>query len=136
MMRLAIAAALVLLIGADPALACQMPFFDPTGQELASDRFGIQWRFVPTNPKVGEFFSIDFSVCSTGVLMPAEQFKVEAMMPAHRHGMNFVPKITMIGHSIYRAEGLMFHMPGVWALIFEYHDGSGTRRLITEVEIE
>jgi hypothetical protein len=57
-------------------------------------------------------------------------------MPAHRHGMNFQPKIAAIGPNTYRAEGLMFHMPGKWQLAFEQRAPGGATRVTTDIEIE
>lgn len=91
---------------------------------------------MPTNPRVGEFFAVEFALCSTGAIVPPDNFKFDAIMPAHKHGMNFQPKIIMVGRDIYRVEGLMFHMPGTWQLIFERRLATETVRLATDVEIE
>ena len=48
-------------------------------------------------------------------------------MPAHGHGMNYRPEISMVASdesvSIYKVQGLVFHMPGTWQwdldLVFE-----------------
>lgn len=135
-LRAVVAAIGLLLAGA--AQACQMPVLDWAGRDLVDGetRFGIAWRLVPAQPKVGEFFAVEFAVCVGGPPLPAELFRVDAIMPAHKHGMNFQPKIVMIGPSIYRAEGMMFHMPGTWQLSFERRDPSGASRLATDIEIE
>ena len=33
------------------------------------------------------------------------------------------PAVKALGQGLYRAEGLMFHMPGRWELVFELRDG-------------
>jgi cytochrome c peroxidase len=40
-------------------------------------------------------------------------------MPEHRHGMNYAPEVKPLGPGRWRAEGLMFHMPGKWEFVFE-----------------
>jgi cytochrome c peroxidase len=57
--------------------------------------------------------------------------KVDAHMPAHRHGMNYAPKVTALGPGRWRAEGLLFHMPGRWELVFVV-DGD---RLVHAMEV-
>jgi cytochrome c peroxidase len=39
-------------------------------------------------------------------------------MPAHRHGMNYVPTVKRLRPGRWRAAGLMLHMPGEWELVF------------------
>jgi hypothetical protein len=41
---------------------------------------------------------------------------VDARMPAHNHGMNLRPRVTRDGDGRFRADGLLFHMPGTWEL--------------------
>ena len=38
--------------------------------------------------------------------------------------MNYRPSVTPQGAGRYRAEGLMFHMPGRWELVFEWRDAA------------
>jgi hypothetical protein len=45
--------------------------------------------------------------------------RVDADMPAHRHGMNYRTTVTALGDGRFRAEGLMFHMAGRWRLLFD-----------------
>jgi hypothetical protein len=37
-------------------------------------------------------------------------------MPSHGHGMNTKPRLTRLGDGEWRAEGMLFHMPGEWEL--------------------
>ena len=68
---------------------------------------------------VGRLFALDIAVCpQAGTAMPAS-LRVDADMPAHRHGMNYRPTVTALGNGRFVAEGLMFHMPGRWRLQFQ-----------------
>jgi hypothetical protein len=135
-MRALLTAAVLLLAGTARALACQMPALE-SARTLSDDKgFALVWRFVPAQPKIGEFFALEFAVCNRAGAATPETLRVDATMPAHRHGMNFQPKIAAIGPNTYRAEGMMFHMPGKWQLVFEQRAPGGTARVATDIEIE
>src|SRR2546423_15401339 len=105
--RLAAAAAgLALSAG---AAACVPPL---EGNTLESPRFALS--YLPTQIGVGAHFSLDIATCSKPGNPEAESLKVDAQMPEHRHGMNYAPKVIKTGPQRWRAEGLMFHMPGKW----------------------
>jgi hypothetical protein len=57
-------------------------------------------------------------------------------MPAHRHGMNYQPRVTARERGVYVAEGLLFHMPGRWQLLFDVDRGGRTERLVADMELE
>jgi YtkA-like len=74
---------------------------------------------------VGQFFSIDVAICAAsgaGVKTDAKptNVRVDADMPAHKHGMNYTPVVAESGEGSFTAEGLMFHMPGVWRVTVEF----------------
>ena len=64
---------------------------------------------------VGEAFAVDLEFCGEEQVVLLE---VDATMPAHGHGMNYTPelgaRVTTADGSRYRAEGMLFHMPGEW----------------------
>lgn len=96
---------------AAPAWACEPPL---EGTRVESTRFVLAYR---AHPQVGSFFSIDVAACAKAG-PPPKTLKIDAHMPAHRHGMNYAPKVTTLGPGRWRAEGLMLHMPGKWELVF------------------
>ncbi len=124
------------LAGAGTAIACQMPALDNARTLDDGKGFAVAWRFDPAQPKIGEFFAVEFAVCNRNAAATLETLRVDATMPAHRHGMNFQPKIAAVGSNLYRAEGMMFHMPGTWQLLFEQRADGGPARLTTDIEIE
>jgi hypothetical protein len=134
--RVLLVAGALLLTGAAQAVACQMPALE-SARTLSDDKgFALAWRFVPAKPKIGEFFTVEFAVCNRAGPATPETLRVDATMPAHRHGMNFQPKITATGANTYRAEGMMFHMPGKWQLVFEQRTPAPPVRVTTDIEIE
>ena len=87
------------------------------GTRLASGPLQLAWRVVgvPPDVAVGRHFAIEVQLCPAD----AGLTRVDASMPAHRHGMNYRPSLTALGEGRYRAEGLMFHMAGDWELRFD-----------------
>lgn len=99
------------------------------------------WRLAyaprPWPLAVGRHFSMDVVVCPpAGQPMPAA-LKVDAEMPAHRHGMNYRASVQTLGDGRFRADGLMFHMPGRWRLHFDLATGSApsTVRLSQDLDL-
>ena len=84
------------------------------GTRLESPRHVLAYR---ANPQIGSFFAIDVAACAKNG-PPPKTLKVDALMPEHRHGMNYAPKVTTLAPGRWRAEGLMLHMPGKWAFVF------------------
>jgi hypothetical protein len=52
---------------------------------------------------------------------------LDVTMPAHGHGMNTVPAVTMDEMGTFTAEGFLFHMRGWWAI-----EATATRDGVTE----
>jgi cytochrome c peroxidase len=96
------------------------------GTRLESPRFVL--TFQPERIAVAEHFALQIAVCAKSAAA-VESIKVDAHMPAHRHGMNYAPQLKPLGPGRWRAEGLMFHMPGDWEFVFEIRAGGRTDRL-------
>jgi hypothetical protein len=112
------------LLVAGNALACGEAL-GAGAQRIDAAQFQLAYKPTPSPVPVGRFFAIDFVLCPRdGAAMPAE-VRVDATMPEHKHGMNYRPSVKPQGAGRYRAEGLMFHMPGRWELVFELR-GAGT----------
>jgi hypothetical protein len=116
-----------------PALAAALlAVFAPAGVDAAAcgdalgtgvaradgERWTVAWRADPSPIPVGRHFALDIEVCPrAGTAMPAK-LDVDATMPAHRHGMNYAPTVKATAPGRWRAEGLLFHMPGRWEIVF------------------
>ena len=97
-------------------------------QRIDSAQFQLAYKPTPAPIPVGKHFAIDVLLCPKGnAALPAE-LRVDATMPEHKHGMNYRPSVKALAPGQYRAEGLMFHMPGRWELVFELR-GTGTAPL-------
>jgi hypothetical protein len=115
------------LLAAGPALACGEAL-GAGAQRLDSAQFQLAYKPTPAPIPVGRHFAIDFVLCPRDGAAPPAEVRVDATMPEHKHGMNYRPSVKALAPGQYRAEGLMFHMPGRWELVFELR-GAGTSPL-------
>jgi cytochrome c peroxidase len=127
-LRLALAAAGLALAGA--AGAC-VPALE--GTRLESPRYVI--AFKPESVAVAKHFSLEVAACAKPGNPAPESLKVDAHMPEHRHGMNYAPEVKPLGPGRWRAQGLMFHMPGKWEFVFELRAAGKTDRLSHEYRL-
>jgi cytochrome c peroxidase len=126
--RLAVAAAGLALAGG--ACACVPPL---EGTRLESARFVL--AFKPEPITVAQHFALEIAACAKSAAAP-EALKVDAHMPEHRHGMNYAPALKALGPGRWRAEGLMFHMPGKWEFVFEIRAAGATDRLVSSFSLQ
>ena len=70
----------------------------------------------PADIVVGETFGMTIDVCSQDGGPFEGALGIDARMPAHGHGMNNAPEVKQQEPGRFRAEGMMFHMPGEWEL--------------------
>src|SRR5688572_3037001 len=127
--RLRLAAAAAGLIFAGAAGACEPAL---KGTRLESPRFVLVFKADPL--AVARHFALEIAVCAKSAAK-AETVKVDAQMPEHRHGMNYAPEVKPVGPGRWRAEGLMFHMPGKWEFVFEIRAAGESDRLASAFSI-
>ena len=135
-MRRAAGLAMALWLSGSAALACGEHL--GAGARLLDDaRWQLAYKTVPEVPVVGAHFAIDIALCPRGGAPAPAALRVDAHMPEHRHGMNYQASVSPRGAGRYRAEGLMFHMPGRWELVFELRSASGpVQRLAQSLTID
>jgi hypothetical protein len=131
---LAVAAITIAPSGLVHASACGAPADFAPRARLEQGGVVVVYRTLPTTIVVGQHFSVDALVCAdTGSPVLA---RVDAQMPEHRHGMNYRPTVAPSGAGRYVAEGLMFHMPGRWQLVFDIERAGERTRLTSDVNLE
>ena len=108
------------------------PGFAPAARIESRDTVLI-YRTVPSRIEIGKHFAVDAVVCSK---VAPIALRVDAQMPAHRHGMNYRARVAPQGDGRYRAEGLLFHMPGKWQFVFDLERPGRTERLTADVLVE
>lgn len=110
------------------ALACDMP---EGWVSMKSDAPGdiVVLAKIPVEPiQVATPFDIDIKVCGTD----ADDIVFDAIMPAHQHGMNYVPSTQALEAGHYKGTGMFFHMPGNWQISAVLKDGE-THRFFLDV---
>lgn len=125
-----------LALGASPveaAPACDPPPGFTASSRLESRDVIVLFRTVPATIEVGRHFAVEAVVCAAA---PAPTLRVDAGMPEHRHGMNYRARLSPAGPGRYVAEGLLFHMPGRWQLLFDVGHGGRTERLAADILLE
>ena len=115
-MRLVVGVLAALLPGV--AAACGEGYPLRAGEGAVS----VGLRADPWPIRVSEPFGFDIVVCGAGELA-----RIDATMPAHRHGMNYRPSLVALGDGRWRAEGLMFHMAGEWEIRLDLPDRAPLR---------
>jgi hypothetical protein len=95
------------------AVAC-----DLAGGETVELEAGVtlHYQFQPSPLPVAQHFSMQFLVCRGDRPLVLDGFKVDALMPAHGHGMNYKAKIENQRDGLVEATGMLFHMPGPWQI--------------------
>lgn len=137
-------AGLVLMSSVGLACACVPELAAGKGakpQIVESKNYVLAWRTQPEKITIGQHFAVELAVCAKDGAAPGS-VRVDAHMPEHRHGMNYKTAVTSSGAGKYRAEGLMFHMPGRWEYIFEVraagadNAASALERITTSVVLQ
>ena len=124
-----------LLLCAGTAAACGEALQGAT-RTIEGKGYVVVFRTVPDPVAVGALFALDFAVCPRAEAQSPRAVRVDASMPEHRHGMNYRPVVTLRNSGAYRAEGLMFHMPGRWELVFDVVAASGTERVSATIQLD
>ena len=125
------------LVGASEAAPpCEAPLSFGAPGRLESSDVVVLFRTVPSLIEIGQHFTVEALVCPTPPIGVAAGFMVDARMPEHRHGMNYRARVFRKPDGLYVAEGLLFHMPGLWQLMFDVERGGRMERLTTDIDLE
>ena len=127
-------AAVLLVPLASAAQTCSPSL--PGGKQVESARYSVGYLTVPDKVSVGKHFALELAVCPKEGTQGPESVRVDAHMPEHRHGMNYKAHVAHVGGGRYRAEGLMFHMPGRWEFVVDVRSDGKTDRLAQSLVLE
>ena len=125
----------LLLLASASAVACGETLAG-TRTTVANDRYTVVYTTAPHPVPTDRHFIVDFAVCASGNAPAPQAVRIDAGMPEHRHGMNYRPSVTTIRPGVYRAEGLLFHMPGRWELTFDVVAGGTTTRIASNLAVD
>ncbi len=124
--------AAVSLLFACGAGACT-PDLPGPGETVVGERYVIKYRTVPATIIVGEHFAVELAVCAKDGAPAPVSVRVDAVMPEHRHGMNYKADVKVMASGRHRAEGLLFHMPGRWEFLFDVQADGKPHRLVNSM---
>ena len=131
---LASCALLAISLNAPGARACDADIGGVS--KLESTRYVLAYRTQPSKLAVGAHFSVELVVCAKDGAPEPESVQVDAHMPEHRHGMNYRAAVKAEGNGRYRADGLLFHMPGRWEYVFALRGSGRTDRLTHSIVLD
>jgi len=114
-----------LLFGALPAIACEPGLTGEGVHTLEGTVYTLAWKSAPATLHVSEFFAFTVAACAKSHAAAPDHLRIDAVMPEHKHGMNYRPSVTALGNGRFRAEGLLLHMPGMWELSFDVRGTAG-----------
>jgi hypothetical protein len=120
----------VLAKGGLPRESC-LQALGPNARLVEVPALVLAWLPDPPRIPLDRHFQLDIAVCGIAVT----ELRVDAGMPAHRHGMNYQPSVQRLGEGRYRVSGLLFHMPGLWQLTFDISSGGRSHRFQQDIEI-
>lgn len=104
----------------------------------ADGTYTVRWEVVGGAIPDAEPFAIAFAVTRSdgNAVSPDAKVFVDAEMPHHGHGMNFVPTVKRKGGDTFVGEGLLFHMPGRWVLAIDIGEDGVRERVQWNVDVE
>jgi hypothetical protein len=117
-------------------LACEPPLHGANVQKIEGARYVLAWRPVPAPMRVGEFLTLEIGVCARDGQPRPATLRVDATMPEHKHGMNYLPSVTPKGTDRFAADGIMLHMAGHWEIVFDINAGAAQESLRTSIELQ
>lgn len=104
--------------------------------ESNDGRYKVELETKPAAIEVNQPFDVTLTVTPKSGAAKDLGVAVDARMPAHFHGMNRVAKVTPAGANTWKAEGLVFHMPGHWELYVDITEGGATERAQMDVNLK
>lgn len=120
---------------AAPAAPCEPHLRGEHVQRIEGTRYVLAWRAVPPI-RVSEFFALEVATCAREGQPRVSTLRVDATMPAHRHGMNYRASVRPQGPDRFVVEGLLWHMPGTWELRFDLNAGADRESLTSTVQLD
>ena len=124
--------AMIAMLAAQPALACGL---EPGFRLELEDGLSLDYRVEPAPLEVGRHFAMRFQFCRDDVEIALDGFRIDAVMPAHGHGMNYRAGVSEIREGVYLAEGMLFHMPGSWQVVIDFEHAGQRRRALVDIKL-
>ncbi len=91
----------------------------------------ISWTTTPNPVQVGEPILMRLTLCPAD----AKLERVDAVMPEHRHGMNYKATFASLGDGVWEVKGMVWHMSGRWELRVDARLGEKTQRITQSITL-
>ena len=99
-------------------------------------RYRVTWWKTPPNPiKANSYFELFVEVEDLKTDKDPYDFRFNATMPSHRHGMNTVASPWRFKRDAWILRDLNLHMPGEWVMTFDVTDHNGVLHRASETVI-
>ena len=109
---------------------------DTQSTKSSNDHYIIEWKTIPANISVNEYFQMEFLVKEPmkPINYPVDLL-VDAGMQAHNHGMHTKPITKRVDKQHFISEGMLFHMPGEWQVELEISRGIMKEKAVIEITL-
>jgi hypothetical protein len=99
-------------------------------------RYRVTWQKTPPSAiEANQYFELVVEVEDLKTAEDPQDFRFDATMPAHRHGMNTVVNAVRAEDNRWVLQDLNLHMPGEWVMTFDVFDANGVLHRASEVVI-
>ena len=105
---------------------------------LTTDQGGYDVTLKPGTESIerNKHFTLDVKLRARKGSLDNIKLKVDADMPAHRHGMNTQPVVSKKEAADYQVDGMLFHMGGDWVITVDVENAGKTERATFPVSVE
>lgn len=110
-----------------------------TDRNSNAGTYVVSYKVSPAQVPLNQLFDIELRVVDSKFRdAPPDdlQVAVDAVMPAHHHGMNVRPTIVKTSKGAWKITGMNFHMPGYWKLSFDLTRGRVTERADFDITVK
>jgi hypothetical protein len=99
-------------------------------------RYRLTWWKTPPRPiEANDYFELYVEVDDLKTGQEPCDFRFDATMPAHRHGMNTLASPYRLKNDAWKLYDLNLHMPGEWVMTFDVTDQSGVLHRASETVV-
>ncbi|MDG1837416.1 MAG: hypothetical protein P8I91_01255 [Phycisphaerales bacterium] len=99
-------------------------------------RYRVTWQKTPPSAiEANQYFELLVEVEDLKTAEDPQDFRFDATMPAHRHGMNTIVNAVRSEDNHWVIQDLNLHMPGEWVMTFDVFDANGVLHRASEVVI-
>lgn len=99
---------------------------------IPSENYDISVTTLPPKIAVGDLFAVQLDVCRKDGSGFDGDISARAIMPAHKHGMNYEPEVVSAKDGRYILEGFAFHMQGQWQFQFDLSEKGETTTVLLD----